>query len=54
MLLTYNLLATPTLVKSLPEPVRRVVGDLSQIDKVLQTLDLPGFPGVRETSTRKA
>ena len=28
-------------VKSLPEPVRRVVGDLSQTDKVLQTLDLP-------------
>jgi circadian clock protein KaiB len=53
-LLTYNLLATPTLVKSLPEPVRRVVGDLSQIDKVLQTLDLPAVPDVRETSTRQA
>jgi circadian clock protein KaiB len=53
-LLTYNLLATPTLVKSLPEPVRRVVGDLSQIDKVLQTLDLPSVPGVHETSTRMA
>jgi circadian clock protein KaiB len=43
-LLTNNLLATPTLVKSKPEPVRRVVGDLSQIDKVLSTLDLPLIP----------
>ena len=45
-LLTNNLLATPTLVKSKPEPVRRVVGDLSQIDKVLSTLDLPLIPDV--------
>ena len=43
-LLTYNLLATPTLVKSRPTPVRRVVGDLSQADKVLAILDLPVDP----------
>jgi circadian clock protein KaiB len=53
-LLTHNLLATPTLVKNLPEPVRRVVGDLSQIDKVLRTLDLPNVPNLTETSTRSA
>ena len=45
-LLTHHLLATPTLVKTMPAPVRRVVGDLSQIDKVLATLDLPSAPSV--------
>jgi circadian clock protein KaiB len=40
-LVTDNLLVTPTLIKYLPEPVRRVVGDLSQTEKVLMTLDLP-------------
>ena len=43
-LLTNNLLATPTLVKSQPAPVRRVVGDLSQSAKVISTLDLPAAP----------
>jgi circadian clock protein KaiB len=33
-------LPTPTLVKNLPLPVRRVVGDLSDADKVLLALDL--------------
>ena len=31
----------PTLVRYWPLPVRRLVGDLSQIERVLQTLDLP-------------
>jgi circadian clock protein KaiB len=39
--LNSSLLATPTLVKNLPLPVRRVVGDLSHTDKVLRALDLP-------------
>ena len=39
--LSSRLLATPTLVKNLPLPVRRIVGDLSQTDKVLRALDLP-------------
>ena len=43
-LLTNNLLATPTLVKSQPAPTRRVVGDLSQAEKVVATLDLPPPP----------
>lgn len=34
------MLATPTLIKQLPPPVRRVVGDLSEVDKVLIGLDL--------------
>ncbi len=36
-----EVLATPTLVKNLPTPVRRVVGDLSRADRVLRGLDLP-------------
>jgi circadian clock protein KaiB len=36
-----RLLATPTLVKEWPLPVRRVVGDLSHTDKVLLALELP-------------
>ena len=36
--LTSRLLATPTLVRNRPLPVRRVVGDLSDTDKVLRAL----------------
>ncbi|MBS1701076.1 MAG: circadian clock protein KaiB [Armatimonadetes bacterium] len=35
-----KILATPTLVKQLPEPVRKIIGDLSDKDKVLLGLDL--------------
>ncbi|HRK95629.1 MAG TPA: circadian clock protein KaiB [Rhodospirillales bacterium] len=35
-----KILATPTLVKELPPPLRRVVGDLSDRDRVLVGLDL--------------
>jgi circadian clock protein KaiB len=37
-----GVLATPTLVRSQPLPVRRHVGDLSRVDKVLLALDLSG------------
>ena len=36
----FQLIATPTLVKLLPEPLRRVIGDLSDQDRVLHGLDL--------------
>lgn len=36
-----EILATPTLVKNLPLPVRKVVGDLSHAGRVLHGLDLP-------------
>ena len=40
-----KILATPTLIKTLPPPLRRVIGDLSDKDKVLLGLDLrPGEP----------
>lgn len=35
-----KILATPTLVKCLPPPTRRIIGDLSVPDKVLLGLDL--------------
>jgi circadian clock protein KaiB len=38
-----KILATPTVVKELPVPIRRIIGDLSDADKVLLGLDLqPG------------
>ena len=35
-----QILATPTLLKVRPLPPRRVIGDLSQVDRVLHVLDL--------------
>jgi len=39
-----KILATPTLVKDLPPPLRRIIGDLSNSDKVLLGLDLSPLP----------
>lgn len=36
----YQIIAAPTLVKMLPLPVRRIIGDLSETDRVLRGLDL--------------
>jgi circadian clock protein KaiB len=36
----YQVLAAPTLVKVLPPPVRRIIGDLSQEARVLRGLDI--------------
>lgn len=35
-----KILATPTVVKELPVPTRRIIGDLSDAEKVLLGLDL--------------
>ena len=35
-----RILATPTLIKQLPPPLRRIIGDLSDTEKVLVGLDL--------------
>lgn len=35
-----KIMATPTLVRRLPEPVRKIIGDLSDRDRVLFGLDL--------------
>jgi circadian clock protein KaiB len=48
-----KILATPTVVKELPMPIRRIIGDLSDADKVLVGLDLqtvPGKPNTEEAS----
>lgn len=37
----HQILAAPTLIKLEPAPVRRVIGDLSDTDRVLRGLDLP-------------
>ncbi len=36
-----GVLAAPTLVKSRPLPVRRLIGDLSSTDRVLLALEIP-------------
>jgi len=35
-----QILAVPTLVRRLPEPVRKIIGDLSNTDRVLVGLDV--------------
>jgi circadian clock protein KaiB len=35
-----EIFAVPTLVKKLPEPVRKIIGDLSNTDRVLVGLEL--------------
>jgi circadian clock protein KaiB len=37
-----QILAIPTLVKNLPQPVRKIIGDLSNTEKVLIGLDVRG------------
>jgi len=38
-----KILATPTLIKELPPPLRKVIGDLSDTDKVLLGLDIKPY-----------
>jgi circadian clock protein KaiB len=35
-----QILAIPTLIRNLPEPVRKIIGDLSNVERVLVGLDL--------------
>ena len=35
-----QIVAVPTLVRRLPEPVRKIIGDLSNVERVLVGLDL--------------
>jgi len=35
-----QILAIPTLVRDLPRPIRKIIGDLSNVDRVLVGLDL--------------
>ena len=36
----HQILAAPTLIKLFPEPVRRIIGDLSDTERVMRGLDL--------------
>jgi circadian clock protein KaiB len=38
-----KILATPTLIKELPPPLRRVIGDLSDTERVLLGLDIKSY-----------
>jgi circadian clock protein KaiB len=40
-----KVIAIPTLVRSLPEPIRRIIGDLSDTEKTLVGLQLKHRPG---------
>ena len=40
-----KILATPMVVKELPPPIRRIIGDLSNTDRVLLGLDLRPLNG---------
>ena len=47
-----QILAIPTLVRKLPKPVRKIIGDLSDTDRVLVGLNLiPGHRGKSAAST---
>ncbi len=46
-----QILALPTLVRKLPEPVRKIIGDLSNTERVLVGLDLRMAPaGTRRSA----
>jgi circadian clock protein KaiB len=36
----HQIIAIPTLIRELPEPIRRIIGDLSNTQRVLMGLDL--------------
>ena len=40
----HQIVAVPTLIRELPEPIRRIIGDLSDTQRVLLGLDI-GHPG---------
>jgi circadian clock protein KaiB len=42
-----QILAIPTLVRNLPVPIRKIIGDLSDFDRVLVGLDLRDTGGVK-------
>jgi circadian clock protein KaiB len=37
-----QIVAIPTLIRHLPEPIKRIIGDLSNTDRVLIGLDIDG------------
>lgn len=41
---TDQIVVAPTLIRESPAPIRRLIGDLSQTERVLAALDLPSTP----------
>ena len=41
-----QIIAAPTLIKKLPLPFRRIIGDMSDVEKVLMGLDLKKVKGL--------
>ena len=48
-----KILATPTLIKQLPPPLRRVIGDLSDKEKLLLGLEINAAPSNPKTDLRR-
>jgi circadian clock protein KaiB len=46
-----QILATPTVIKELPPPIRRIIGDLSDKERVLLGLDLMKTDAAAEGET---
>jgi circadian clock protein KaiB len=42
----HQIIAAPTLIKLQPEPVQRIIGDLSDTERVLRGLGLPAKGGI--------
>ncbi len=42
-----DILAIPTLVRSLPMPIKKIIGDLSDVERVLIGLDVVDLAGAR-------
>jgi circadian clock protein KaiB len=43
---THQIIAVPTLIRELPEPIRRIIGDLSNTQRVLLGLDIDPTTGM--------
>ena len=50
----YDIIAVPTLIKKLPAPLRRIIGDMSDTNRVLIGLDLRAKDGTKGAPTRDA
>lgn len=48
-----KILATPTLIRELPTPLRRIIGDLSEREKVLLGLDLVHLNSMQKTPNQE-
>lgn len=48
-----KILATPTLIKELPPPIRRIIGDLTDSEKVLLGLDLSPLENISQQKENK-